>query len=209
MKLLLDRSRSYMRALLPLFVTANGCDSRDHTASVDLHRFAFVSSAAAQEADRVVPPTGLSGAMQPVDRAFALFAASSGLAEIDAARLVLKASKNGDVRDYAQRLLREHAQSGEELRRIVAPHGLSLPTAPTGRHADLVTKLSGVSANELDEAFLLRFGLDAHKENIALFERHVAEGKDPQLRRYAEQTLPALREHMSAARKLLYAAAAR
>src|SRR5215210_222492 len=101
MKLLIERSRSYACALLPMFVTAYGCDSRDQTASVDRHRFAFVSGAAAQDADRVVPPTALSGAMQPVDRAFALFAASSGLAEIEGARLVLKASRNADVRDYA------------------------------------------------------------------------------------------------------------
>lgn len=195
-------------ALLALFVTAYGCDSRNQKPSVERLTFAFVSSAAAQQTDRVVPPTALSGAMQPVDQAFALFAASSGLAEIEGARIVLKASKSGDVREYAQRLIREHAQSGEALRRIVAPHGLSLPSAPTGRHADLVTKLSGVSAQDVDEAFLLRFGVDAHKENIALFERHMAEGKDPQLRRYAEQTLPTVRAHMSAAHKLLYAAAA-
>jgi putative membrane protein len=190
-------------AVLPL---VSECDSRDQKPKVARHAFAFVGQAAAQQADRVVPPAALSGAMQPVDQAFALFAASSGLAEIEAARLTLRSSKNADVRDYAQKLMREHARSGDELRRIVASHGLSLPAAPTGRHADLVTKLSGVSVDDRDEAFLFRFGVDAHKETIALFERHVVEAKDPQLRRYAEQTLPLLREHMSAAHKLLYAA---
>jgi hypothetical protein len=62
-----------------------------------------------------------------------------------------------------------------------------------------------VHAQHLDKAFLLRFGGDAHKENIAHSERHVALRK--QLRRYAEQTLPALREHISAAHMLLYVAA--
>jgi putative membrane protein len=188
-------------AVLPLL---SGCDQKP---KLERHALAFVGDAAAQQADRVVPPAALSGAMQPVDQAFALFAASSGLAEIEGARLTLRSSKNADVRDYAQKLMREHARSGDELRRIVASHGLTLPAAPTGRHADLVTKLSGVSVEDRDEAFLLRFGLDAHKETIALFERHLVEAKDPQLRRYAEQTLPMLREHMSAAHKLLYAAA--
>jgi hypothetical protein len=62
-----------------------------------------------------------------------------------------------------------------------------------------------VSAQHLDKAFLLRFGVDAHKENIAHSERHVALRK--QLRPYAEQTLRALREHISAAHMLLYVAA--
>jgi predicted outer membrane protein len=55
---------------------------------------------------------------------------------------------------------------------------------------------------------VLRVGVDAHKESIALFQREVAERKDPQLRRFAEQRLLALRAHMSAAHKLFYAAAA-
>jgi hypothetical protein len=67
---------------------------------------------------------------------------------------------------------------------------------------------SGVIAQDLEQTFLLRFGVDAHKESIALFERHVAEAKDRQLRRDAEQTLRGLRDHASAAHKLLYAAAA-
>ena len=201
------RASAYTCVACAVLPFVSGCDSREQKPKVERHVFAFVENAAAQQADRVVPPAALTGAMQPVDQAFALFAASSGLAEIEGARLTLRSSKSADVRDYAQKLMREHARSGDELRRIVAPHGLSLPTAPTGRHADLVTKLSGVSVQDLDEAFLLRFGVDAHKETIALFERHVVEAKDPQLRRYAEQTLPTLREHVSAAHKLLYAAA--
>jgi putative membrane protein len=102
-------------------------------------------------------------------------------------------------------IVRDHTRNAEELRRIVAPRGLKLPAAPTGRHADMVTKLSGVQPQDAEAAFLQRFGVDAHKETIALFERQVVDGKDPQLKRYAEQTLKALREHMSAAQKLLHA----
>ena len=157
----------------------------------------------------MIPPAAISGAMEPVDEAFARFAVSSGLAEIEGARLVLRSSNNADVREYAQSIVRDHGRGADELRRIVAARGVTLPLAPTGRHADMVTKLAGVDAADRDEAFLQRFGLDAHKEAIALFERHAAEGRDPRLRRYADQTLPLLREHMAAAHKLLYAAAAR
>ena len=169
----------------------------------------LIGNASAQQVDRVVPPAAIAGAMEPVDEAFALFAASSGLAKVEGARLVLKSSASAQVREYAEKLVREHTRAGDDLRRLVTSRGLALPAAPTGRHADLVTKLSGVRAAELDEAFLQRFGVDAHKEAISLFERHVAEGKDPALKRHAERTLPMLRDHLSAAQKLLYAAAGR
>jgi putative membrane protein len=72
----------------------------------------------------------------------------------------------------------------------------------------MVTKLSGVSARDLNEAFLQRFGRDAHKETISLYERHIAEGRNDALKRYAEAALPLLREHLAAANKLLHAASA-
>ncbi len=169
----------------------------------------LVGLAVAQQADRVVPPAAIAGRMAPVDEAFALFAASSSLAQIEGARLVLKSTKDAGVVEFAQRIVRDHTDTIDRLRGVVSARGLELPAAATGRHADLVTKLAGVSPAERDEAFIRRFGLDAHKEAITLTERHVKEGQDPELKRYAEQTLQPLLEHMSAARKLAYAASGR
>jgi putative membrane protein len=165
----------------------------------------LVGVAAAQQVDRVVPPAAIAGRMAPVDEAFALFIASASLAQIEGARLVLKSTNNAGIVDFAQRVVRDHTETLDALRRIVAPRGLELPQAATGRHADLVTKLGGVAPAERDGAFIHRFGLDAHKEAISLTERHIEEGRDPDLKRYAEQTVRTLREHMTAARKLAYA----
>ena len=204
------RARSALLPMAGLALVAHiaGCENRERMPKVSLTNWSFVGAAMAQQADRVVPPAAITGALQPVDEAFARFAASSSLAEIEGARLVLKASKKSEVREYAEKLVREHMRAADALRRIAEKRGVILPSAPTGRHADLVTKLSGVAAPERDEAFLHRFGIDAHKETIALVERHLTEGKDPELRRFAEQTLPMLRDHMSAATQLLHAAAA-
>jgi putative membrane protein len=183
------------------------CDAREQKPKVGQSiSFTPFGAAHAQQADQVVPPAAISGAMAPMDEAFALFAASSNLAMLDGARLVLKSTKRSEVRDYAQALVRDHTRGLEDLRRIVAPRGLKLPPEPTGRHADLVTKLSGVAAPDRDDAFLQRFGLDGHKETISLFERHAAEGQDPALQRYAQQMMGPLREHMAAAQKLMHAA---
>lgn len=188
---------------IALFVLGNGVLPGDNW------RYSLVGVALAQQADRVVPPTAVTSRMKPVDETFALFIASSSLAQIEGARFVIKSSKSAAVVEFAQRVIRDHTQALETLRRIVESRGLELPGAATGRHADLITKLAGVAPNERDDAFIHRFGLDAQKEAIALTERHVKEGEDPELRRYAEQLLVTLGEHVSAARKLAYAASAR
>ena len=186
-----------------------GCDTREQKPKTETAwRLELIGRAAAQQSDLVVPPGSITGAMAKVDEAFALFAASSGLAEIEGAQLVVRTTGRPEIRDYAQKLARDHSKGLADLRRVVAPRGLKLPATPTGRHADMVTKLAGLAPSDRDDAFLLRFGLDAHKETIALFERHLSEGQDADLKRHAQQTLPALREHMAAAQKLIHAAGA-
>ena len=160
----------------------------------------------AQQADQVVPPTAISGTMAPVDEAFALFAASSSLAQIEGARLALKSGQRSDVRDFAQATVRVHTQALDELRRIATARGFKLPPTPTGRHADMVTKLSGVAAREVEDAFVQRFGVDGHKETISLYERQTKEGQDPALRKHAAAAVESLRERMAAAQKLMHAA---
>jgi putative membrane protein len=161
----------------------------------------------AQQADRVVPPASMSGAMAPADETFALTASSAGLAQIEGARLVLKKVQRSDVREFAQATLRAHSQALDELRRIVAARGSKLASTATGRHADMVTKLSGLAMPDLEDAFVQRFGVDAHKELVALYERHAKEGQDPALRKHALIVLESLRERMAAAQKLVHAAA--
>jgi putative membrane protein len=190
-----------------LAIALVACDSRPQKPKV--RGFAPIGVAAAQQSDLVVPPAAISGAIAPVDEAFIRYAASSGLTEIEGARLVLKTTRSPELRGYAEKLMREHTRSIETLARLASARGLSLPSAPTGRHADMLTKFSGVALASRDDVFLQRFGIDAHKETIALFERHTAEARDPEVKRYALESLTLLREHMAAAYKLIHAAADR
>jgi putative membrane protein len=164
---------------------------------------AAVGGASAQQSDRVVPPAASSSAMAPVDETFALYASSASLAQIEGANLVLKHAQRAESREFAQTVLRANTQMLDEVRRIAAARALKIPPAPTGRHADMVTKLSGVAGPDVEDAFLQRFGVDAHKETIALYERHAKEGREAALRKHAQTELAALRERMTVAQKLL------
>jgi putative membrane protein len=169
----------------------------------------LIREAGAQQVDRVVPPGAVTGAMAPVDEAFTLYAASAALAQIEAAQWVVDSTQDARIRGYAQRVAQENARARDSLERIARAHKLKLPASPTGRHLDLLTKLRGVAAADLDDAFVRRFGIDAHKEAIALFERHLESGRSAELRRHAEQMLPAFREQVTAAQKLIHETHAR
>jgi predicted outer membrane protein len=68
-----------------------------------------------------------------------------------------------------------------------------------GKHRESMEKLSKLSGPEFDREYM-RQQLKAHEKAISLFEREANSGKDPELKAFASNTLPALREHQQLAR---------
>jgi lipid-binding SYLF domain-containing protein len=63
--------------------------------------------------------------------------------------------------------------------------------------------LRAMEGAEFDNEFLREFGIRAHQHAIGLFEGQQRHGNDPQLRRFAAETLPQLREHLAGAQRLM------
>jgi putative membrane protein len=72
-------------------------------------------------------------------------------------------------------------------------------TQMQGKHRESVEKLSKFSGAEFDREYM-RQQLKAHEKAISLFERQANSGKDTELKAFASNTLPALREHQQMAR---------
>jgi putative membrane protein len=60
---------------------------------------------------------------------------------------------------------------------------------------DRLQKLNG---NKFDQEFLKR-AVDDHKKDIKEFEKQAEKGSDPALKEFAQNTLPALRQHLETA----------
>lgn len=143
-----------------------------------------------------------SGPVAGAERAFVADAAASGLAEVEAARLVATRTNNPQIKEYAERMEREHRAANEELQRMAMAKGIDLPANPEGAPRERLNRLNGVTGAELERTYMQEFGIDAHQQAIELFERQARDGQDPELRTYAERTLPTLREHLHLARQL-------
>lgn len=158
--------------------------------------------------DTVGTPPGAAGAdpktgpVSGADRAFVAAAASSGLAEVEAGRYAAGKAADGAVKAYAEQLEREHASANDELQRIAGSKGIALPATVQGDDKSQLDKLKGLPAAQLDSEFVQAFGIDAHQKAIRLFESQAQSGQDPELRAFAERTLPKLREHLGAAQQL-------
>jgi len=145
-------------------------------------------------------PASRAGGLQ--DQQFVTAAAGNGRYEVQASRLAMYRAASPQVRNYAQMLVDHHTRAGNELMDLARDRGMRLPgVLPRGKHARL-DRLASATGDEFDRMYVRLVGIEDHQADIALFERASRELRDPELRAWANKTLPTLRSHLDAARSL-------
>ena len=136
------------------------------------------------------------------DRAFAMKAAQAGLAEVAAGKLAASNAASADVKKFGEHMAQDHAKANDELMQIAQSKSLALPAEPDRSHQRLAKQLQGLSGDKFDKTYMREAGVKDHKAAYALFSNEAKKGKDPELRAFAQKTLPAIQEHMKMAQQL-------
>jgi putative membrane protein len=130
------------------------------------------------------------------DREFVDAAAQGGMFELDSSRMALDKNASGQNRAFANMMLEDHEKANRELEKLVREKGGMLPIAPDAEHRRLLDELSKTQGQTFDIAYH-DAQVAAHDLAIALFEDAARNCEDPDLRAFAEKTLPTLRKHRS------------
>jgi putative membrane protein len=125
--------------------------------------------------------------------AFAATAAQDGMVEVALAELALRKSGDNPLRQFAQQMVQDYAQSNGRLDSIVKCEGLILPTGLDAKHNALVTRLNAKSGRAFEKAYLNHMA-EKHSEALALFESASLSG-DPDVAAFARKGLSMLQEH--------------
>lgn len=161
-----------------------------------------VETAAPSPDMAVATPRIPAGPVAGADRAFLAEAANSGLAEVEASRLVAGRTDNAAIKSFAQQLERDHVSANDELKRLAEQKGVQLPTTIGGEPRGQLSKLTTMSKSDMDRTFLEEFGIKDHRKAISQFERQARETQDPDVKAFAERTLAKLREHLAMAQQM-------
>ena len=125
---------------------------------------------------------------------FVAQATSSNLLEIETSQLALDRSKNEQVRQYAERMVKDHTDAMKQMESVA--QGQKLPGEAAQQHLQMLDQLRNTQGQEFDVRYL-QMQQQAHQEAINLHERFIQSGDgDQQLKQHAEQMLPILREHL-------------
>jgi putative membrane protein len=163
---------------------------------------AWWTDAAAEVTPTPLPTEGRSGGNLPtVDRNFIMAAAPAGLAEVELSRSVRDRLTSQDVKDFADRMIIDHGKANTQLTTIAQRKGVTPPNQMDQAHMNLKRTLASLSGAELERRYMDSMVTD-HEKAVSLFENEVRQGQDPDLKKFAQDTLPTLREHLNSARTI-------
>jgi len=135
------------------------------------------------------------------DHDFLIKAAQGGMAEVEFGKLAASKATDEQVKEMGRKLVDDHTKANDRLMSIAQSKGVTLPTGLSKADQKELDKLSRVSGKDFDKAFLNQVKKD-HEKDISLFKKEAKDGKDPDLRAFASQTLPALESHLTMAKDM-------
>jgi putative membrane protein len=135
-------------------------------------------------------------------QSFATQAAVIGKAEIELGQLAVQKSQDKSVRDYAQRMVKDHQAADAKLKAIATQENLKLPQTLDAEHQALKEKLAGLQGEAFDREYAKAMA-KGHDKAVALFESaSQAPQMTSELKEFAAATLPTLKQHMEMAHDL-------
>ena len=135
------------------------------------------------------------------DSLFVRKAAIGGLAEVKSAELAKAKASSPEVKSFAEKMVQDHTKANQELERLAKQKGITLPTELDNQHQGEIDKVSKLSGNAFDKAYL-RQQRAGHQQMMRLLEDEAKTGKDPDLKSFAAKTKKVVAEHHTRIEKL-------
>jgi putative membrane protein len=128
-------------------------------------------------------------------------ASAKGVAEVEAGKLAQEKGSSAEVKSFAKMMVKDHTMANIKLKEIANNKKLQVSS-----DAQLMDKAKSMilelrSAKSFDQAYANN-QVKAHEATIALFEDEAANGKDADLKAFAAETLPKLKDHLTHAKAL-------
>lgn len=193
MKKFVIASTSILALCLALPVAAEGTDSSTGSSSPA----SGMSSSPAAEGGT----PSRDGTVNRQDRKFVEDAAIGGMAEVQLGQLAAQRAQDPAVRDFANRMVSDHTPANQRLMTIASTVGITPPEKLDFMHRRTVKKLTKDEAKDFDKDYI-ESQVSDHKKMIELMEEQMEDGQNAELKQYATDLLPRLREHLQMAQRL-------
>lgn len=128
-------------------------------------------------------------------------AAAGHNGEIQISKLAGLKSDNETVKTFAAQIVKEHQASYDELAKLLKGRKIGIFSGLEKDFRDEASALIQLSGAEFDREFMNTM-VKRHEKAQKLYEAQVNGGGATDVRTYAETTLPAIKHHLTEAKKL-------
>ena len=148
------------------------------------------------------PAATQAGAQVPAAADFVNRAAISNMFEIQSSQLAQQKAQNDRVRQFAQNMVQDHTAAGDKLKSSAQGiQGATIPSSLDQPHQQMVQTLQSASGPGFDRDYV-QMQVTAHRDAVSLFDQYAQNGDNQQLKQFAQQTLPTLREHLQSVEQI-------
>lgn len=144
---------------------------------------------------------GQRGQLTSSDFKFVKDATRGGMEEVQLGELAKQKAGSPSVREFGERMITDHQKANDQLKQIVQKKDALIPTSLSHHETSRLEHLQKLSGADFDQAYISDMVRD-HKKDVKEFEKATKNLSDPELKAFAEKTLPTLQEHLRQAENL-------
>ncbi len=128
-------------------------------------------------------------------------AAQGGITEVAAGKLAMNKATTPDVREFAERLVKERRLTHQLLKALAARHDVELPKAPSPEQRETLRQLHRKSGAEFDQAYVAA-QIAVQEESVALMKAEIERDRDTETKAFAKEMLPTVEAQLKKAHQL-------
>jgi putative membrane protein len=141
------------------------------------------------------------GQLSAKDYKFVADAYRGGTTEVELGQLAVQKASTDQVRHFGERMVADHKRANEELATIASAKGATLPARLSYGENATMSHLQKATGADFDKSYAKHMVKD-HETDVKDFKDAAKDLNDPELRAFAQKTLPTLEEHLRMAREL-------
>jgi putative membrane protein len=129
-------------------------------------------------------------------------AAQGSITEVTAGKLAMDKATAPDVREFAERLVKERRLTHQLLKALAASHDVELPKAPSPEQRETLRQLHRKSGAAFDHAYVAA-QIAVQEESVALLKAEIALDRDTETKAFAKEMLPTIEAQLKKAYELV------
>lgn len=152
------------------------------------------SMALAAEKEKAEKPTA-------AETAFMMKAADGGMTEVELGKMAEKSGQKENVRSFGGHMVKDHGKANDDLKTVAGKMNVTLPDKVSAAHQAKIETMSKMSGDAFDAAYIKGM-VEDHEKTVADFEAASGTAKNADLKKFIEDTLPVIKEHLKMAKEM-------